>query len=129
MPNLSYRALGLVFGKSRPGASNQQVRDLQHVLRCLGYLKSGIDGQFGDGTERAVKALQFDLLHNDGKSTGGDGAAPARVLDYNRGRVAAVTGAVDKNLAACLSDMLDDSAFPTAAGSDRPGADIGRSRD
>jgi peptidoglycan hydrolase-like protein with peptidoglycan-binding domain len=84
---------------------------LQRALRRLGYLRSGIDGVFGRSTALAVKALQHDLLTNDGR--GPDGAAPVRVLDYNRGRIVAVTGRVDHALLACMADMLDDPQFPT----------------
>ena len=109
MPKLSYQQAGLVLKRPGTGASDKQIRDLQRHLRALGYLKQGIDGAFGPGTEGAVKGLQHDLLHNDGG--GSDGQAPVRVRDYNDGRVAAVTGAVGQGLAACIADMLDDAAF------------------
>ena len=35
-------------------------------------------------------------LNNDGSSTKNDGAAPVRVVDYYRGRVADMTGQVDQ---------------------------------
>ncbi len=109
MPTLSYQQSGLVL--KRPGTgTDTQIRDLQRHLRALGYLRRGIDGAFGSGTEGAVKGLQHDLLHNDGG--GNDGQAPVRVRDYNDGRCAAVTGEVDQGLAACIADMLDDAAFP-----------------
>ncbi len=108
MTPLSYQQAGLVL--KRPGTgTDAQIRDLQRHLRALGYLRRGIDGAFGGGTEGAVKGLQHDLLHNDGG--GRDGRAPVRVRDYNDGRVAAVTGEVDQGLAACIADMLDDAAF------------------
>jgi peptidoglycan hydrolase-like protein with peptidoglycan-binding domain len=109
MPVLSYRQPGLVIATDAP-ASHQQVCDLQHDLRALGYLRRGIDGAFGSGTRRAVMALQNDLLKNDGR--GRDGSAPVRVVDYNRGRVSAATGRVDQALVECISDILDDAAFP-----------------
>ncbi|MGF1608191.1 MAG: peptidoglycan-binding protein [Kiloniellales bacterium] len=87
-----------------------QVRALQDHLRCLGYLRRGIDGTFGGGTELAVKALQRDLLNNDGR--GSDGNAPVRVLDYNKGRVIDITGQVDQAMVGCIADMLDDPNFP-----------------
>jgi hypothetical protein len=67
-----------------------------------------------------VKALQYDLLHNVGKSTGNDGNAGVRVLDFNRGRVATVTGVVDQGLAGCISDILDDPNFPSLPKADDP---------
>src|SRR5476651_143942 len=59
------------------------VRALQRDLRALGYLPSGIDGNFGPGTARAVQALQRDLLENDGSSRGGDGPAPVALAAFN----------------------------------------------
>jgi peptidoglycan hydrolase-like protein with peptidoglycan-binding domain len=111
MPELSYRQPGLLLGR-RVNDTTNQVRDLQRDLRSLGYLRQGIDGVFGSGTEGAVSALQEDLLMNDGTSSAGDGSAPVSILDYNQGRVANVTGLVDQPLVECISDMLDDSNFP-----------------
>ncbi len=118
MPTLSYQQAGLVLKRPGTGASDAQIRDLQRHLRALGYLRQGIDGAFGGGTEGAVKSLQHDLLHNDGG--GSDGQAPVRVRDFNDGRVAAVTGAVDQGLAACIADMLDDAAFAKLPDTDDP---------
>jgi len=95
MPFLSYRQSGLVMEKGGENVSERQGKDLQRDLCRLGYLKSGIDGKFRNFTQRAVKALQHDLLSNDGKSIGNDGSAPAMVLDYNRKRVVDVTGIID----------------------------------
>jgi peptidoglycan hydrolase-like protein with peptidoglycan-binding domain len=117
MPQLSYRQSGLSL---QQGAGGQAVRDLQRDLRGLGYLRQGIDGAFGKGTALAVKALQHDLLTNAGTSTGTDGNAPVRVMDYNRGRVAGVSGQIDEQLAGCIADMLDDPAFPKLPYSDDP---------
>lgn len=111
MADLSYRQPGLILERGGVAATRIQIRDLQRDLRALGYLRAGIDGVFGDGTAQAVKALQRDLLSNDGSSGGGDGPAPVRVMDYNRGRVGAVTGVVNQALVACLADMLDDRNF------------------
>jgi peptidoglycan hydrolase-like protein with peptidoglycan-binding domain len=90
-------------------ATCQEVLDLQKALRELGYLRGGVDGNFGSGTEKGVKALQYDLLHNDGK--GSDGQAPVMVMAYNKGRVSDATGVVDQNTAQCIADMLGDSSF------------------
>jgi hypothetical protein len=97
-----------------------EVRELQADLRALGYLQQGIDGRFGGGTEKAVQGLQYDLLHNDGKSREGDGNAPVRVMDFNQGRVAEISGTVDYNLALCITDMLDDPHFPVLPKADDP---------
>ena len=42
----------------RKGDENQQVLVLQRYLKDLGYLTTEPDGQFGSGTERAVKLFQ-----------------------------------------------------------------------
>lgn len=108
MANLSFRQPGLVLQRGGGGATQRQIRDLQRALRALGYLGGGVDGAFGPGTEVAVQALQWDLLLNDGASTGGDGSAPIGVRAYNRGRVTGTGGTVDQRLVECISDMLDD---------------------
>lgn len=116
----SYDRPGLVLKRRGSTASDGQVRDLQRDLRSLGYLRKGIDGAFGPGTERAVKALQHDLLFNTGASTAHDGTAPIRVVDYNRGRVVDVDGQVDESLAACITDMLADPLFPQLPRAENP---------
>jgi peptidoglycan hydrolase-like protein with peptidoglycan-binding domain len=118
MPPLSYQQTGLVLKRPGTGATDAQIRDLQRHLRALGYLRRGIDGAFGLGTEGAVKSLQYDLLHNDG--SGKDGRAPVRVQDYNKRRVAEVTGEVDQGLAACIAGIVDDDAFPKLPAVDDP---------
>lgn len=118
MPELSYQQPGLTLKKPGTGASAKQVRDLQRHLRELGYLRRGIDGAFGSGTEGAVMSLQYDLLNNTGG--GSDGAAPVGVKSYNKNRVAAVTGEVDQGLAACIADMLEDEGFARLPKSDDP---------
>jgi peptidoglycan hydrolase-like protein with peptidoglycan-binding domain len=99
---------GLVLSQGGT-ATADQIKDLQRALRSLGYLAGGIDGKFQGGSARAVSALQYDLLNNNG--TGKDGNAPVKVSSYNKGRVAAVTGACDQNLAQCIVEMLADAAF------------------
>ncbi len=114
---LVYHRSGLVLGRGGP-AAQPLVAALQGDLRRLGYLRSGIDGQFGDGTERAVRALQFDLLHAG--SRGSDGEAPVTLREFNRGRVASLTGVLDEPLAACLEDLLADPRVPALPRSDDP---------
>ena len=121
MPDLSYRQPGLIMRKTGSAASNRQLRDLQKDLRRLGYLRSGIDGNFGDQTELAVKGLQHDLL--EGASGGGDGTPAVLIRSYNRGRVTSITGEVDQNLVACISDMLDDAKFATLPSTADPAAE------
>jgi hypothetical protein len=120
MATRRYQKRGLVFGRGDSGAGEGEIRDLQRDLRALGYLKQGIDGKFGSGTETAVKALQYDLMNNDGRSRGNDGNAPVRVVDFNRGRIVGLTGAVDQKLAGCLVDMLDHPDFPLLPKADDP---------
>jgi peptidoglycan hydrolase-like protein with peptidoglycan-binding domain len=85
------------------------TRALQRDLRRLGYLRAGIDGNFGRATEAAVMALQYDLLHNEG--AGPDGRSLVRVNDFNRGRVTAVDGFAGEGLAAAIEEMLADERF------------------
>jgi len=123
---LIYRRPGLVLRRSVRSA-DPLVKALQLDLRRLGYLRSGIDGQFGEGSERAVRSLQYDLLN--AIPHGKDGDAPVPLKAYNRGRVAGVTGACDQGLAACIEDMLADHLLPTLPRSDDPASDNRRAFD
>ena len=111
MPSSNYMKPNVLLKRGGNQGTKEQGRELQRDLRRLGYLKSGIDGVFGKGTERAMKSLQHDLLHNGGSSTRGDGNAPVGVLEYNKGRVLEVTGVVDQPLVECIADMLADTKF------------------
>ena len=112
---LPYQQPGLTLTRA---ASNDSalVRALQRDLRALGYLRSGIDGAFGDGTEKAVRALQYDLLGNNGTSHGGDGNAPVAMTDFNLiggvRQITAVNGTVDQALANCIAALLGDERVP-----------------
>jgi peptidoglycan hydrolase-like protein with peptidoglycan-binding domain len=121
---LPYQRPGLSL--SRANATDPDLtRALQRDLRALGYLRAGVDGAFGGGTEAAVRALQFDVLNNRGVSRGGDGQAPVAIASYNSPGLAgggqavtAVTGVLDQELAACMARMLGDAAMvqvPAAA--------------
>ncbi len=114
---LVYRRAGLVLKRGSAGA-DPLVKALQHDLRQLGYLRSGIDGQFGGGTEAALRALQFDLLH--AVQPGSDGQPPVTLREFNRERVTSVTGTLDENLAACIEDILADPRVPALPRSDDP---------
>src|ERR1035438_10294716 len=118
MPELSYRQDELVL-RMGGTATVQQVMDLQRDLRKLGYLRAGIDGVFGLGTARAIKALQNDLLTNNGSSRSGDDSAPVRLIDFNRG-VTSITGEADQSLVESISAILDDSRVPTLPSSTNP---------
>jgi len=117
----SYVVDGLVLPSN--AASSSQIQELQRDLRALGYFAGPVTGVFGGATQRAVNALQFDLMHNAGASTQRDGNAPIAVTSYNNGSVTAQTGVVDQGLAACLQAMLNDDNFPKLPSSDDPVAD------
>ena len=122
MAELSYRQVGLVL-RMGGTATVQQIKDLQRDLRRLGYLREGIDGAFGPGTALAVKALQHDLLTNDGTSGAhNDGNAPVSLKSFNRG-VTAVTGEADQTLVESISAVLDDARIPPLPSSNNPQED------
>lgn len=100
----------------RDSAAVDMVREAQRHLRALGYLKRGIDGKFGPGTEQAVRSLQFGLIHTD--DTAND--APISIRSYNKGRVTDVSGILDPNTAACIQDMLNDERFILLPYSENP---------
>ncbi|HIT68468.1 MAG TPA: peptidoglycan-binding protein [Candidatus Aphodomonas merdavium] len=62
----------------RKGASGVLVRALQQKLQALGYYTGEIDGDFGEGTEEAVKAFQ---TQNGLKADGVVGSATQALLD------------------------------------------------
>ncbi len=117
----SYAVPGLVLGPS--STFSVQVQDLQSDLRALGYVKGPIDGLFGTGTQNGVRALQYDLMHNNGASTGNDGSAPVAIRSYNNGSVSAQTGMVDQGLVGCIVAMLSDPALPKLPFSLNPTSD------
>jgi len=116
-----YAVPGLVLGLSSTFSS--QVQQLQRDLRALGYITGPLDGVFGKGTQNAVKALQYDLMHNDGASSQNDGSAPVAVRNYNNGSVTALTGVVDQGLVSCIAAMLADPAYPKLPFSPNPAQD------
>ncbi|MEN6534460.1 MAG: peptidoglycan-binding domain-containing protein [Bryobacteraceae bacterium] len=118
--SLSYQQPGFVLQRGVVKWA-AQIKDLQRDLRRLGYLRTGIDGNFGKATETAVKALQYDLLTNAGK--GSDGDAPVSIKDYNKNRVPEANGVVDQNLAACLAEMLGDGRFAKVPDAADPAAE------
>jgi peptidoglycan hydrolase-like protein with peptidoglycan-binding domain len=115
-----YRHPGLIL-TSGGAAPVALVRALQRDLRSLGYLRGGVDGRFGPGTATAVRALQHDLLFNDGDGT--DGKAPVAMRAFNQDRVTATDGIVDERLAACIEAILDDPRVPKLPRSDTPAHD------
>lgn len=120
MPKPAYVKNGLRLIKGPNPGNEHRVRALQHDLRALGYLRKGIDGDFGSGTHKAIMALQYDLLHNHGDSTRSDGSAPIAIGDFNKGRVTEINGELDQNLAACVVDLMDCEEFPKIPRADDP---------
>jgi hypothetical protein len=117
-----YNASGLVLSSGRANNADT-VRALQRDLRALGYLLKGIDGEFGDGTSRAVRALQYDLLNNTGASSGVDGSAPVAVTSFNDNgsggrKVTSIDGIVDQTLAGCIEAMAADARVPKLPSTD-----------
>jgi len=122
----SYSAPGLRLSRGVQ-AHREAVKDLQRDLRRLGYLATGIDGVFGRGTQDAIHALQYDLLHNSG--SGADGPAPVALRDYNQGRITSPDGVLEGKLAAILDEMIADERFAKVPESADPVAEnqrIGR---
>lgn len=107
MPAYVSQGLTLCTGMSSPA-----VKELQRDLRSLGYLRAGIDGDFGPGTEAAVKALQIDLVRNAGEDAQGSPKAPVAVKDFNTASLNAVDGKVTQALAECITKMMAEPKFP-----------------
>ena len=111
-----YQGLGAPLAQG--SGNSAAVKALQHDLRALGYLRQGIDGAFGGGTATALRALTWDLLHNNGASTGNDGPAPVAMSSLNRGAVAQVTDSVDPGLANCIADLMANDSVTKLPSSD-----------
>lgn len=113
--SVSYQQPGLTLARTKQNDA-ALVRALQQDLRALGYLRGSIDGAFGEGTEQAVRALQYDLLNNHGASRGGDGEAPVAMADFNTvngvRQVGEVNGAADQALVGCIAALLNDVRVP-----------------
>jgi peptidoglycan hydrolase-like protein with peptidoglycan-binding domain len=101
------------------------VRALQRDLRALGYLRGGIDGDFGANTEAGVRALQNDLLGR--VMPGQTNQAAPKISSFNKDangapRVTAVTGVADQPFLACLTDIVSSSAIALLPQTQDPGA-------
>lgn len=58
-----------VSGSLKLGSSGPEVKELQQKLKELGFYRGSVDGDFGEGTEAAVKAFQQQYgLTVDGKA-------------------------------------------------------------
>ena len=51
-------ALPTAVAEVSKGAKGDEVKEIQQILADLGYLTGKVDGDFGGGTEKAVKAFQ-----------------------------------------------------------------------
>jgi peptidoglycan hydrolase-like protein with peptidoglycan-binding domain len=99
---------GLSLSIAEP-ARPDLVTALQRDLRALGYKAAGINGVFDTSTERALRALQIDLL-----KLPTPGSAATTLSRYNGAggsRVASVTGVLDQPLAQCMAAMLSDPQY------------------
>ena len=113
-----YRRAGLVLGR-HTDSGDPRVKALQQDLRRLGYLRSGIDGNFGEGTERAVRALQWDLLHAVSRGSDGEalGIVETRTVAATlQAADAGVKGAAVELLEVRLADGLGGKAFALFGG-------------
>ena len=73
----SISQIGSAPGKTELGDSGSDVVKLQQALECLGYYDGAIDGDFGEGTEAAVKRFQAKRgMKDDGIA----GASTIRIL-------------------------------------------------
>lgn len=81
------------------GSSGPDVKDLQQKLKDIGFDPNGVDGNFGPGTEKAVRAFQqAEGLGVDGKVGPGtqaalDAAAGGAATSPSGGAVGGSTGA------------------------------------
>ncbi len=60
------------FGKLMKGNKGERVIELQTMLKELGYHTGSIDGDFGGGTEKSVKAFQEAFKEKAGLSVTGE---------------------------------------------------------
>jgi hypothetical protein len=100
------------------------VRSLQRDLRALGYKAAGINGIFDAETERAIRALQIDLLKPS--PLGDPGSGISRYNGAGGVRVSAVTGVLDQPLARSMAAMLSETQYSEVPESDDPIGDNSR---
>lgn len=82
-PKIQYTTAGWPI--LRLGNTGSEVTKLQRLLQTLGFFKGGIDGDFGAGTEAAVKAAQVRYgLQPDGVVGGATWEAFVRRLPKQR---------------------------------------------
>lgn len=80
-------------GSLKRGSQGDEVREVQRLLRTLGYLSGSADGDFGEATEKAVIAFQrANKLEVDGK-VGSATLAKLKSKDAVTAKQASATGA------------------------------------
>ncbi len=112
---LSYLQPGLTLARGG-SAPVDLVRSLQRDLRALGYKAAGIHGIFDAETERAIRALQIDLLKPS--PLGDPGSGISRYNGAGGVRVSAVTGVLDQPLARSMAAMLAEIQYSEVPESD-----------
>lgn len=83
--------IGSTPGTSKSGDSGTYVKKLQQALSLKGYYNGSIDGSFGEGTEKAVKAFQKS------KGMSQDGVAGTTTIKLLFGEKPADTSSTVKN--------------------------------
>ena len=122
---LRYQQPGLTLSRNG-NAPEDLVCSLQRDLRALGYKSAGINGFFDAATERAIRALQIDLLKPAPPGLPASGMSRYNSTDATGVRVTAVTGMLDQALARCMAAMLADPTFSRVPDSGDPRGDNAR---
>lgn len=92
---LPYGKASDVSGDIGVGSSGEQVRAIQYALNALGFGNSGTqgcDGQFGNGTQTAVRAFQSAMGITPDGIVGANTKAKFRSMGYSMGTRSASTG-------------------------------------
>lgn len=98
------RSIGSTPGTSKVGDSGTYVKKLQQALALKGYYSGKIDGSFGDGTEKAVKAFQKS------KGMSQDGIAGTTTITLLFGEKPSDTSATVKNNGSSSGGGSSDNA-------------------
>lgn len=92
---LPYGKASDVSGNIGVGSSGEQVRAIQYALNALGFGNSGTqscDGQFGSGTQTAVRAFQSAMGITSDGIVGANTKAKFRSMGYSMGTRSASPG-------------------------------------
>ena len=102
----SISEIGSAPGKTELGDSGTNVVKLQQALECLGYYDGAIDGDFGEGTEAAVKRFQSK---RGMKADGIAGSSTIRVLfgSSSSGSSSGSSGSSSSSSAKYKTEVLD----------------------